>query len=174
MRCSVSISTTESAYGTGVSETFRLYVVDENKLPAPMPGASDDEKYSRLVKAVVEQGGLWGEVRLGVRLFAQVLELIDHEIGATGFLPVLAFNNSPHDILGADSSCPAFGYFNPEQIRDLQSCLKAIPTELMEAAGRNISGSVETVFWTLRAAVDEAARRRYALAVIHGTPRQAT
>src|SRR5437867_9869393 len=118
MRCSVSISTTESAYGTGVSETFRLYVVDENKLPAPMPGASDDEKYSRLVKAVVEQGGLWGEVRLGVRLFAQVLELIDHEIGATGFLPVLAFNNSPHDILGADSSCPAFGYFNPEQIRD--------------------------------------------------------
>jgi hypothetical protein len=151
-----------------MSTVFTLYVIDERKLPKTLPGRSDANKHAQIVAAVTSQGAQWETIQLRETEFAKALEAIDQEMGATKFLPVFAFNNSPHNVLGDDSDAPCFGYFSPEQTQDLTACLNDVPddviADLVKAHGR----AVESVFHAFQSAADEAAKRSYALAVIHG------
>jgi hypothetical protein len=150
-----------------MSANFTLYVVDEGHLPSQMEGLSDLEKYQKLLVAVKAKGSRWTQLKMDVLDFANALETIDGEIGGTGFLPVFAFNNSPHDVLGPECDCPSFGYFNLEQVKDLHAVLNEMPPQVVEeilSAGGDV---LEEVFYAFKSAAEEAATRGYALAIIH-------
>ena len=149
-----------------MSATFTLYVVNEDKLPAKLEGLSDMEKYNRLVAAVEAEGARWAVLELRTEDFAAALESIDRRIGDTGFLPVFAFNNSPHNVLGNYGEGPCFGYFNPIQVKDLHACVQALSPETLEDddVGENI---LDEVFYAFESVAAEASKRGYALAVIH-------
>jgi hypothetical protein len=151
-----------------VSDSFTLYVVDEKKLPSTRQGRSDQQMYETLVEAVRAQGARWGELNAWTPDLAQALEHIDAQLGATKFLPVLAFNNSPHNVLGNDSDCPSFGYFNPKQVKDLSTVLGRLPESFVEELSLGEDDTAETVFAAFQSAAEEAVRRGYALAILHG------
>jgi|GEM_PF-7029277 len=150
-----------------MSATFTLYVVDEGHLPSKMEGLSDLEKYQKLLVAVKAKGSRWAGLKMDVLDFAGALETIDGDIGGTGFLPVFAFNNSPHDVLGPACDCPSFGYFNPEQVKDLHAVLDEIPQQVVEELSSTGGDVLEETFYAFKSASEEAATRGYALAIIH-------
>lgn len=150
-----------------MSETFIYYVVDEKKLPLNLDG-SDQDKYEQLVKAVTTNGTHWTDLELRISDFAYTLEKIDTKIEGDGFLPVLSFNNSPNNVLGDDSDCPSFGYFNPEQVKDLNSTLEWFnSTDILKLMFDQGGEVMEEVYNTVQSSAEEAAKRNYALAVIH-------
>ncbi|ATB43559.1 hypothetical protein CYFUS_009039 [Cystobacter fuscus] len=150
-----------------MSDTLTLYVVDERKLPTARQGLSDQEFYDKLVASVQKQGARWGQLEMNTLDFAEALEIIDEQMGGTKFLPVFAFNNSPNNVLGDDSDCPSFGYFSPEQVQDLKTSLDELPEDFIEELESADDDTVETALHTVQSAADEAARRRYALAILH-------
>ncbi|QRK09610.1 hypothetical protein JQX13_05610 [Archangium violaceum] len=150
-----------------MSDTLTLYVVDEKKLPTGRQGLSDQELHDKLVASVQARGARWGQLEMDTLDFAEALEIIDEQMGGTKFLPVFAFNNSPNNVLGDDSNCPSFGYFSPEQVRDLKASLDDVPNDFIEEIESADDDTVGTVLHTLRSAADEAARRGYALAILH-------
>jgi hypothetical protein len=150
-----------------MSETFIYYVVDEKKLPLNLDG-SDQDKYEQIVKAVTTNGTHWTDLELRIADFAYTLEKIDTKIEGDGFLPVLSFNNSPNNVLGDDSDCPSFGYFNPEQVKDLNSTLEWFnSTDILKLMFDQGGEVMEEVYNTVQSSAEEAAKRNYALAVIH-------
>lgn len=150
-----------------MSATFDLYVVDEKKLPTRMAGVTDQQKYEQLVAAVRREGGQWGHLELRVRDFASALELLDAHLGGTRFLPVFAFNNSPANVLGNFGNCPSFGYFNPAQTRDLHASLAGIPQQVLDNLALMNDDVFDQTLYAFQSSAEEAARRGYALAVIH-------
>jgi hypothetical protein len=149
-----------------MSNTFSLYVVDELKLPAALSG-SDQDKYEALVAAVGAHGGRWGTLVMDASTLAKALETIDAQFGSTGFLPVFAFNNSPHNLLGNYGACPCFGYFSPDQARDLYILLKRIAPDAFGAIPEEERDTVEGVLYEFEIAASEAASHGMALAVLH-------
>ncbi|OJH36182.1 hypothetical protein [Cystobacter ferrugineus] len=152
-----------------MSDSFSLYVVDEKNLPAARQGRSDRQMYEALVESVRARGAKWGELNTWTLDLAQALERIDEQLGATKFLPVLAFNNSPQNVLGDDSDCPSFGYFNPKQVKDLSTVLGRLPGSFVEELSRDEDDTAETVLAAFQSAAEEAARRGYALAILHAS-----
>lgn len=151
-----------------MSDIFTYYVVDEKKLPLNLDELSDQEKYEQLVKAVIANGARWANLELRTTDFAYTLEKIDTKIEGDGFLPVFSFNNSPNNVLGDDSDCPSFGYFNPEQVKDLGSVLEWLNSSNILEPMLDEGGEVmEEVYNAVQSSVEEAAKRNYALAVIH-------
>ncbi|XXT18668.1 hypothetical protein WME94_51415 [Sorangium sp. So ce429] len=150
-----------------MSSTFTLYVVDERVLPGGSSGMSDRQRYDALVAAVRAKGARWASLELDVSEFADALELIDDQMGGTDFLPVFAFNNSPHNLLGNHGDCPCFGYFNPEQAGDLNDCLQGVSSEIDAYVEESDDETTESVFQAFQSTAKEAARRGYAVAVLH-------
>lgn len=151
-----------------MSEIFTYYVVNEKKLPLNLDKMSDQEKYERLVEAVKANGARWAILEFRTRDFAHALEKIDAQIEGNGFLPVFTFNNSPNNVLGNDSDCPCFGYFNPEQVKDLSSALKWLDSANRLKSMFDEGGEVvEDVYNAVQSCAEEANKRNYALAVIH-------
>ncbi len=68
------------------------------------------------------------------------------------------------NVLGNESDCPSFGYFNPKQVKDLSTVLGLVPESFLSEE----DDTAESVFAAFQSAADEAARRGYALAVLHG------
>jgi hypothetical protein len=145
-----------------------LYVVDEAKLPTS-PNGTDQERYDRLVKAVLQNGASWATIDTDGGSLIRALEAVDAQIGGRKFLPVFAFNNSPANVLGNNSSCPDFGYFRPEAARDLAMLLSRVPDDKLEAL-RADKELYFDVYWKFRDAAEEATRRGHAVAVLHDPP----
>ncbi len=148
-----------------MSSTFTLYVVDEKALPPSLKAATDRGTYDALVAAVKARGARWAQIDTSILELNRALVLIDDEMGSTKFLPVLAFNNSPHNLLGDDGDCPSFGYFNPEQASDLHESLKDVAADIDAAV--NGDDTAETVYHAVESTAREAAQRGHALAVLH-------
>lgn len=149
-----------------MSSTFTFYVVDERKLPSDMPGLSDTQRHEKLVSLVEANGARWGQLELRLLDFAEALETIDWAIDGDKFLPVFAFNNSPHNLLGNESDAPDFGYFSPEQARDLDATLRE--RSLSELKSDQADPIVlDQVLHAVRSAAAEAAKRGHALAIVH-------
>lgn len=152
-----------------MSATYKLYIVNEQKLPVSDRyfGLSDQKKYELLVESVEATGAAWGHLELSSEAFRSALEAIDEEIGGTKFLPILAHNNSPGNVLGNYGDCPPFGYFSPVQAQDLHDCLAELDPEatdsLIEAGG----DFTEKVLYAFQSAAAEAARRKAGIAVLH-------
>jgi hypothetical protein len=147
-----------------VSATFRLYVVDEAKLPTS-PDGTDRERYDRLVEAVPRVGALWAQFEMKEVTFNRGLVKIDQHIGARKFLPIFAFNNSPKNVLGDRGDCPAFGYFTPKAASDLATLLGRVPAAVVaELEEDDISSRL---FHEFKDAALEARRRGHAIAVLH-------
>jgi hypothetical protein len=148
-----------------MSATYTLYVVNEDKLPLNIEHLADQRKYEALEQAIITQGAKWEMLELSPPAFIQALEAIDEELGGTKFLPVLAFNNSPRNVLGGNSAAPALGYFNREQVNDLNTVL----TELHPASRQMLESQrlTEKVLNAFESAAAEAFRRGYSLAVVH-------
>src|SRR5262245_37135781 len=133
-----------------MSDTYALYVVDEEKLPKALPGLSELEKYKRLAARVEEVGSQWETLELNFLPMAEALEEIDQLVtGGTALMPVFAFTMSPHKLLDPDKDeCPNFGYFNPEVVKDLNNTYE---NELSEAEVERFlkkrKGYVETVYY---------------------------
>src|SRR5262245_23904841 len=111
-----------------MSDTYVLYVVDEEKLPKALPGLSEVEKYEKLVASVEAVGSPWETIELNFLPLAEALELIDQLVtGGTELMPTFAFSMSPHKLLDPDNDdYPDFGYFNPAVVKDLNDSYKTI------------------------------------------------
>lgn len=147
--------------------TVNLYVIDEAKLPTRLDGLSDRQKYDRLVSIVEKDGAFWESIHMRADAFIRALESIDTEIGGTGFLPIFTFNNSPGNVLGDDSNCPNFGYFDPSQVQDLYETLNGIPNQDLKKLKESGGYTLETVLNVFYSAAEEANKRGHALAIIH-------
>lgn len=148
-----------------MSSTFTFYVVDESLLPPSLRAATDQATYDALVAEVKGRGARWAQIDASVTELNRALVLIDDEMGGTKFLPVFAFNNSPHDILGDDGDCPSFGYFDPEQARDLHLSLRDVAASIERAVdGDDLA---EGVHHAVETTAQEAARRGHAMAILH-------
>ena len=144
-----------------------FWIVDEAKLPTSLAEKSDLKKYERLVHEVEQFGTVTDELRIRIEALIHILEAIDKELGNTGFLPVFTFNNSPFNVLGDDSDCPAFGYFSPDQAKDLHESLQQLPVAIVEGIIAKNGTLVEKVLDNFRRAASEASRKAYALAIVH-------
>ncbi len=144
-----------------------LYIVDETRLPTYLPRLSDQEKYDKLVEAVQKHGKVSAELRIRADALIKALEAIDREIGNTGFLPVFSFNNSPGNVLGNESDCPAFGYFNPAQVKDLYASLNSLPPYVVETMVERGGHMLEEVYQAFDTASKQASDLGHALAIIH-------
>jgi hypothetical protein len=148
-----------------MSSTFTLYVVDEKALPRSLRAPTDQRTYDALVGAVKAKGARWAQVDMSIPEFARALELIDEEMGGTKFLPVLAFNNSPHNLLGDEGDAPSFGYFTPEQSSDLSASINDV-SKAIEAQVAD-DDNAESVYHAFETSAREAVARGYGLAVLH-------
>ncbi len=59
-----------------MTETFSLYVVDEEALPTELDTLSDQDKYDVLVGAIESDGSLNGSIEMSVDDFIDALEAI--------------------------------------------------------------------------------------------------
>jgi hypothetical protein len=144
---------------------YELYIVDEAKLPID-PVGTDQDRHRRLVEAVRQHGARWAQIESQELPFMEALERIDREaLGGHRFLPVLAYNNSPQNVLGNDPASPDFGYFDPEKARDLHTVFERTPADVMAAF--EADPLLESVYWSFRDAAKEAAPRGHAIAVLH-------
>jgi hypothetical protein len=151
-----------------MSATFKFYVVDEKKLPSEIEGVSDQEKYEKLLKAVVSNGSSWALLELKQVEFSKSLEKIDSQIGAIRFLPIQVFHNSPHRMLANNENCPFFGYFDPSQVKDLHLHLEQLPSAWLEELLNSEDEITKEVLYAFQSSAEEASKNGKALAVIHG------
>jgi hypothetical protein len=152
-----------------MSDTYILYVVDEEKLPKALPGLSELEKYKRLAARVQEVGSRWEDLDLDFLSMAEALEEIDQLVtGGTELMPVFAFTMSPHKLLDPDNDeYPNFGYFKPEVVKDLNNTYEnELSEEEVEQFLEESEEDVETVYYAFESAIREAAKRGYAVAVL--------
>jgi hypothetical protein len=148
-----------------MSETFSIYLVDEELLPMELSGLSDEEIYAELVAAIEENGELQTMVEMTQDDFIDALESIDQIIEGNRLLPNCAMNNSPHGILDKSSEGPYFGYFSPSQVQELYFMIDSLSDETIDKIE-----SVEThseVFSEFSMAANEAVKMDYAIAVLH-------
>lgn len=148
-----------------MTETFSLYVVDEEALPTDLDTLSDQEKYDVLVGAVESEGNLNGSVEMSVDDFIDALEAIDGYIDGDRFLPINAMNNSPYDVLGKNSDCPYFGYFGPGDVQRVFNSLNDTSEETMDLI-ESFEVHAE-VFYALKEATMNAVESGYAVAIVH-------
>jgi hypothetical protein len=146
---------------------FLVYVVDEKAFPLALPDHSDRDRYEALVARIKSQGVMHARLKMDFVAFAGALERIDAEMGGTSFLPVLACNNSPHNLLGDHGDCACLGYFNPAQTAGLNECLGDLAPAIAADLGKAGDAATRSVFDALRAAAQDAARRGDALAILH-------
>ncbi|HEY9716033.1 MAG TPA: hypothetical protein V6C69_01085 [Trichormus sp.] len=148
-----------------MSETFSLYVVDEELLPTELIGDTDEEMYEQLVTAVESNGIVESIIEMTEDDFVDALESIDKLVEGNRLLPNNAMNHSPHELLGTNSDCPYFGYFSPAQVQELLFLFESLSDEQID-----IIESVEThsqVFEAFRMAVEIALDHEHALAILH-------
>lgn len=151
-----------------MSISIELYVVDEARLSID-PSGTDHERYERLVREVRQVGAHWDDIESDGYGFALALEAIDAHIGGRKFLPIFAFNNSPSNVLGNDSDCPDFGYFRPEAASDLATLLSRVTDAELEQLSKEAE-FYKDIYWKFRGAAEEAAKRGFAIAVLHDAP----
>lgn len=148
-----------------MTETFSLYIVDEEKLPGEFTGESDQEIYDALVGAVEAEGSLCTSIELTADDFIDALESIDGHIGGSRFLPNNAFNNSPFSVLGQNGDCPFFGYFSPSQVQEMFALFESLPPDTRDTIDSVYShGEVFEAFFT---ASEDAMSDTFAIAVLH-------
>ena len=155
-----------SAVRSFMTESFLLYVVDEDALPSELDALSDEEKYDVLVAAVESDGMLHSSIEMTVDDFVDAVETLDKHFGGEQFLPICAMNNSPYDVLGRNSECPFFGYFSPGDVQRTFSALDSLDEEILDTIE-----SCEThseVFHALHSATMEAVETGSAVAIVHG------
>jgi hypothetical protein len=143
-----------------------LFIIDENSLPTVRGDRGDIEVYRSLVGTTTERGELWSEIPMNRADLIDALMAIDGKVGGTKFLPVLALNNSPRNVLGDHPRTPPFGYFSPEQVRDLSKCFRILTADAifdLERQGRAVSD----VLYAFQSAAEAAAQRGAALVVLH-------
>ena len=148
-----------------MSESFSLYIVDEEELPEDLDGLSDDEIYERLTKAIEQNGKLHQVIEMTEDDFIDALESLDNLIEGGRLLPNCAMNNSPHEILDKNSDCPFFGYFSPSQVQELFYLFESMTEESLDTVE-----SVEThseVHEAFLSAASAALDSDYAIAVLH-------
>ena len=77
-----------------------------------------------------------------------------------------SFSTSPHNLLdGADF--PPFGYFNRERTQTLHTRLQGIPPGVKESFCADERSAIGEVLHAFEVTAAEAARRGYAVAVVH-------
>lgn len=148
-----------------MSDKITLYILDETRVPTTFAG-SDREKWEALVGLVGSQGERWHTLAMLDEDFDNAVCEIDEACNGKGFIPVISYNNSPHDVLGDDADCPMFGYFTAEMTKDLLSVLEGLDDE---AVGTLESmADVEAVYHAYLATAEEAVNRGQGFAVVHG------
>lgn len=148
-----------------MTATFTFYLVDENILPADFTGLADQEIYEQLLDVIESTAQYYDSIEMTEDDFIDSLESIDQRLELDRLLPISAMNSSPHDVLGKSGDCPFFGYFSPAIVQMLQSVIESKSVEELESID-----SVEThseVFEFIRAAVEQAALKEEAIAVVH-------
>jgi hypothetical protein len=149
-----------------MTDSFLLYVVDEDALPGELDALPDEEKYDVLVAAVESDGILHTSIEMTLDDFVDAVESLDEHFGREQFLPICAMNNSPFDVLGRNSECPFFGYFSPGDVQRTFNALDGLVEDVVD-----IIESVEThseVFHALHSATMEAVETGSAVAIVHG------
>ena len=63
------------------------------------------------------------------------------------------------NVLGNDSDCPSFGYFNPKQVKDLSTVLGRLPESFVEELSLGEDDTAETVFAAFQSVAEEVVRR---------------
>ncbi|MCI0660500.1 MAG: hypothetical protein L0220_05445 [Acidobacteria bacterium] len=151
-----------------MSDTYLLYVVDEEKLPKALPGLSELEKYEKLVARIEEVGSQWEMISLDFLPLAEALESIDQLVtGGTDLIPTFAFAYSPHNLLDPNNDdYPDLGYFKPVVVKDLNDSYQSISEAEVERFLKKRERYVETVYYAFESAIREAAKRGYAVAVL--------
>jgi hypothetical protein len=148
-----------------MSQTFSLYIINEDLLPVEYTGNSDEETFEQLIVAVETNGKLHQVVEMTEDDFIDALESIDTIVEGNRLLPNCAMNNSPHEVLDKMNECPYFGYFTPAQAQELYYFFEGLSEDSVDTIE-----SVEThseVFEAFRTAVAEAGSSEAAVAVLH-------
>ena len=146
---------------------IKLYLISEHLLPLHRVGDSDFDTYNMIVQSVENNGDLWSDISISPADLVNALKAIDTELGSTRLLPVLAFNNSPHNILGNTPKTPALGYFNPEQARDLDRSFNNLTPDAIDDL-ENEGPAVADVLYAFQSAADQAAQTNEGIVVVHG------
>lgn len=149
-----------------MSESFSIYLINEEELPDELTGQSDEEVFKQLLETIEKHGVLHQVVEMTEDDFIDALESIDNLIEGNRLLPNCAMNNSPHEILDKNSETPFFGYFNSAQVQQVVYLFDALNEDNLDTIE-----SVEThsqVFHAFHEAAQEALDSEDCIAVVHG------
>jgi hypothetical protein len=148
-----------------MSESFSIYIVDEDLLPTELLGMTDEEIHGQITSAIETNGKLHQVIEMTEDDFVDALDAIDTLIEGNGALPNGAMNNTPNQLLDKSSECPFIGYFEPGQVQKLFYMFEALSEDSMD-----VIESVEThseVFEAFRSALSDALDFEQAIAVLH-------
>ncbi|MGH1485266.1 MAG: hypothetical protein ACRBCI_03530 [Cellvibrionaceae bacterium] len=160
-----------------MSSTVSLYITDESIFPTTLSG-NDKEKQEWLINKVTSDTSRWESLELNTIGYMNALEAIGELAGSKKFFAVLSYNNSPHNCMGNNAEAEgSFGYFTPQMVKDGLDALQAITPEIDNASTRCQTAietnsplnqdTIEYVFYRYLSAFQEAAKRGYAISVIH-------
>ena len=145
---------------------FVFYVVDEADMPPASAEGTPAATPAFISAAIRDHGGRWGEVDVPIDDFAAMFETLDRIMGTTDFMPELAFSGSPHLLLSSSPGFWRLGYFERSLVQHLMPVFN-MSGEDIEAALSPHGAAALDVFAAFRSAVEEAASRDLAVAVLH-------
>ena len=95
-----------------MTETFSLYVIDEEKLPSEFSGQTDQDVYDQLVRAIEADGVLCGSIRRA-RMTSSTLESVDGHIGKGQQISIAPFQQLALQRPGKQWRLSVHGLFQP-------------------------------------------------------------
>jgi len=145
---------------------FTVFVVDESLLPGESAQGSPAATPAAIFEAIRKNGGRWASVSAKVDQFADAFQSLDRFIGGKGFFPQLAFYGSPHMLLAGDPSEPILGYFEASLVPHLHGVFSQLATDVEKVVASK-DEATEAVQRAVLSALEEAAERGYAVAILH-------
>jgi hypothetical protein len=149
-----------------MSESFSIYLINEEELPYEVTTQSDEEMLKQLIEVVEKHGTMHQVVEMTEDDFIDALESIDNLVEGNRLFPNCAMNNSPHEILDKNSETPFFGYFNSAQVQQLLYLFESLDEDKVDTIESVESHS--EVFHAFFEAVQEALDNEDCIAVVHG------
>lgn len=144
--------------------TYTFYVVDESAMPREGEPAATPEG---VAMAIAERGGRWSFVKADPRSFNDAFEVLDRFVDGGGFLTQLASRGSPHLALADDFGEWRLGYFEASLTPHLDGAFRLLSDEIDAVLETMDEGAVNVVN-VFRSALEDAAGRGFAVAVLHG------
>lgn len=143
---------------------YTMYAIDEAAMPAEGDPSATPEGF---VAAIRARGGRWASVKADPEAFADAFATLDDFVAGGGFLVDLAARGSPKHLLVGFPGDWRLGYFEASLVPHLDGAFRLLSDEIA-AALESRGEATRAVARAFLSALEDAAPRRFAVAVIHG------